>query len=38
MNVPYPGSGEHWGFATSSILVAVISVGLYVLFRKHDWL
>ena len=38
MNVPYPGSGEHWGFVMSSALVGVISAGLYVLFRKHDWL
>ncbi|MEV0383837.1 magnesium transporter CorA family protein [Nonomuraea sp. NPDC050643] len=37
-NVPYPGSGETWGFWTSSVLVAVTSVGLYVVFKKKDWL
>jgi len=38
MNVPYPGSGEHWGVIASSALVVGMSAGLYVLFRKRDWL
>lgn len=38
MNVPFPGAGEHWGVATSSALVVLLSVGLYVLFRRRDWL
>jgi magnesium transporter len=38
MNVPYPGSGEDWGVLTSAGLMVVISIGLYALFRKHDWL
>ncbi|WP_336205019.1 magnesium transporter CorA family protein [Nonomuraea sp. LPB2021202275-12-8] len=37
-NVPYPGSGEAWGFWTSLVLVALASVGLYVVFKKKDWL
>ena len=37
-NLPYPGSGEMWGFWTSTIAVLTISVGLYVLFRRRDWL
>ncbi|MEU6726987.1 magnesium transporter CorA family protein [Nonomuraea wenchangensis] len=37
-NVPYPGSGEPWGFWLSSLLVAVTSVALYAVFRKKDWL
>ncbi|NRQ32167.1 hypothetical protein HII36_10010 [Nonomuraea sp. NN258] len=37
-NVPYPGSGETWGFWTSSVLVAVVSVALYAAFKKRDWL
>ena len=38
MNVPYPGSGEQWGVAVSGALVVVMSSGLYMLFRKRDWL
>ncbi|MGW0804645.1 magnesium transporter CorA family protein [Nonomuraea sp. NPDC002799] len=38
MNVPYPGFGQMWGVWFSSALVAVTSVGLYVVFKKRDWL
>lgn len=38
MNVPFPGTGELWGFWFSTLLVAVVSVALYVVFRKNDWL
>ena len=38
MNVPYPGSGEQWGWIVSVALLVVGSLGLYALFRKHDWL
>jgi magnesium transporter len=38
MNVPYPGSGNNWGVVVSAALVAVMSGGLYVLFRRRDWL
>ncbi len=37
-NVPYPGSGEPWGFWFSLVLVAVTSVVLYAAFKKKDWL
>ncbi|GAA3546618.1 magnesium transporter CorA family protein [Nonomuraea rosea] len=37
-NVPYPGSGEPWGFWTSSVLIAVTSVWLYSVFKRKDWL
>jgi magnesium transporter len=37
-NVPYPGYGVHWGFVVSSVLMIVIVVGLYVSFRRRDWL
>jgi magnesium transporter len=37
-NVPYPGNGEVSGFWTSTIAVVVLSVGLYALFKKKDWL
>lgn len=38
MNVPYPGSGSHWGVATSAALMVAASVGLYLLFRRRDWI
>ncbi len=38
MNVPYPGSGEHWGWVTAASLTLAISVLLYVLFRRREWL
>jgi magnesium transporter len=38
MNVPYPGEGQPWGFWLSTMLIAVISAGLYREFRKRDWL
>ena len=36
-NVPYPGFGHASGFYASTIMIVVISVGLYVLFRRRDW-
>jgi magnesium transporter len=38
MNVPFPGSGEKWGWMTAVGLVVACSLGLYALFRKHEWL
>jgi len=38
MNVPYPGLGRTAGVVSSAVLIVVVSVGLYVYFRKHDWL
>lgn len=38
MNVPYPGSGRPWGVIASTLLMALLSLGLYVLFRRRDWL
>lgn len=38
MNVPYPGSGQDSGVLVSVALMAVISGGLYLLFRRKDWL
>ena len=37
-NVPFPGSGEQWGVATTDVLVAGGSVGLYLLVRRRGWL
>ena len=38
MNVPYPGLAQHWGVWMASTLMLVISGGLYVVFRRKDWL
>lgn len=37
-NLPFPGSGETWGFWVSTVLVAVVSVTLYSIFKRNDWL
>jgi magnesium transporter len=37
-NVPYPGFGHQSGLVDSSLLIMVLSVSLYVLFRRKDWL
>ncbi|HEY3868296.1 MAG TPA: magnesium transporter CorA family protein [Actinocrinis sp.] len=37
-NVPYPGFGTTAGFWTSVGLMICISVALYILFRRRDWL
>ncbi|MEV7041581.1 magnesium transporter CorA family protein [Amycolatopsis sp. NPDC051061] len=37
-NVPYPGYGATSGFWASTVVVLVLSVGLYALFKKKDWL
>ncbi len=37
-NVPYPGFAKYHGFITSMLLIVVISVGLYISFRRRDWL
>ena len=38
MNVPYPGSGETWGVVSAAVLVAVLVVVLYLLFKRSEWL
>lgn len=37
-NVPYPGFQSTAGFWTSTLVILVLSVGLYVSFKKRDWL
>lgn len=37
-NVPYPGLGTATGFLASSVLMVVLSLGLYVAFKRKDWL
>ena len=37
-NLPYPGFATHWGFWFSTGLIIVMSVGLYLSFRRADWI
>jgi len=37
-NVPYPGFSDGSGFIASSILILVLSGGLYIAFKRKDWL
>jgi magnesium transporter len=37
-NVPYPGSENVTGFITSSVLIVLMSVGLFAAFKRWDWL
>jgi magnesium transporter len=37
-NLPYPGFSHQSGFIASSILIVLLSVCLYVAFRRKDWL
>jgi magnesium transporter len=38
MNVPFPGSGETSGVVVSALLAVGVSLYLYWLFRRRDWL
>ena len=38
MNVPFPGSGRHWGVGVAGALCVALGALLYVMFRRRDWL
>jgi magnesium transporter len=38
MNVPYPGLNRTWGVIAAAVLIIVCSGGLYLSFKKRDWL
>jgi magnesium transporter len=38
MNVPYPTSGQTSGVLLSAALMIVMALGLYIVFKKKDWL
>ncbi|HEY3141989.1 MAG TPA: magnesium transporter CorA family protein [Acidimicrobiales bacterium] len=38
MNVPYPGSQQTCGFVASVVVLTITSGGLYLLFRRRNWL
>ncbi|MEA5365387.1 magnesium transporter CorA family protein [Amycolatopsis sp., V23-08] len=37
-NIPYPGVDQPWGFWVSTAAIVVFSAGLYLLFKRKDWL
>jgi magnesium transporter len=37
-NVPYPGFAHMSGFVWSSVIIVVLSVSLYFIFRRRGWL
>jgi magnesium transporter len=37
-NVPYPGFGHVTGLWTSSLLTLGLAVGLFIVFRRKDWI
>lgn len=37
-NVPYPGFDDYAGFLSSSIIILVTVVTLYLVFKRHEWL
>jgi len=37
-NVPYPGYAETVGFYTSTAVTVTLSLALYALFRRRDWI
>ncbi|HWI34027.1 MAG TPA: magnesium transporter CorA family protein [Lapillicoccus sp.] len=37
-NIPYPGFGHPIGVITSTVLIVGIAVGLYITFKRKDWI
>ena len=37
-NVPYPGFQQSWGFDTSIALMILIAGGLYLVFKRKNWI
>lgn len=37
-NIPYPGFGDEAGFLVSTSLIVLLSAGLFVFFRRKDWI
>jgi magnesium transporter len=37
-NLPYPGFAHISGFIASTLLIVVLSVTLFVVFKRNDWL
>jgi len=37
-NVPYPGYDTEWGFLLSAAIMLVLGLGLYIGFKRRNWL
>ncbi|MDV7133827.1 magnesium transporter CorA family protein [Williamsia muralis] len=37
-NIPYPGFDHYSGFISSTVVIVVAVLALYILFKKRDWL
>jgi magnesium transporter len=37
-NVPYPGFAQPSGYILSVVIIAGLGVGLYISFKRRDWL
>jgi magnesium transporter len=37
-NVPYPGYGHWSGFVVSTAVMVLLSVGLFIAFKRRDWI
>jgi len=37
-NIPYPGYMADFGLLQSTVLMLVGTIGLYILFRRVDWI
>ncbi|CAN5513635.1 magnesium transporter CorA family protein [soil metagenome] len=37
-NVPYPGFSQHWGFYSSAGIMVALIAGLYITFKRKEWL
>lgn len=37
-NVPYPGFSDHAGFVASVVIIVGLGLGLYISFKRRDWL
>ncbi|MEU1629963.1 magnesium transporter CorA family protein [Streptomyces sp. NPDC020096] len=37
-NVPYPGFSTEWGFVESTAAIVILSVILYISFKRKDWI
>jgi len=36
--LPYPGFADASGFVTSTLLIVLLSVALFVIVKRKDWL
>jgi magnesium transporter len=37
-NIPYPGFNQPSGLVASAVLIFGIAIGLYITFKRKDWI